>query len=157
MHDDGSICAGRAACTPHPTPFTAHCIPPALECEGPMAENKGMSTSTSAGVSRLDKNQSPSFDHAERRPPRVQTPVDCSARCVTAAAPFESVDETPSEITSSPMQPEPASERVEPITRIRSVEPAAGDGSNVPQRILLITALTTLFWAPVAWILNWIA
>ena len=42
MNDPRSVCAGRAACTPHPTPFTAHCIPPALECEGPMAENKGM-------------------------------------------------------------------------------------------------------------------
>ena len=119
-----------------------------------MAEKKGMISSPAAGVSRLDKNQSPSFDQADRRPSGRPAAVETS-RFKVATPLVEPAHEAPPKTESVPEQLEPASKSVEPFVQPPPVEPGPCDGPTISQRILLITALTTLFWAPLAWILNW--
>lgn len=123
-----------------------------------IAENVGMGTSTTFGVSRLDKNQTPVLDGWDR----MDAPLD-----EPTASP---IDWTPVQGTEGPTSPDaPAAGGCEPsdvddaapptvdgTAHRMAIAPRCEDRTGTHNRVLVIAALTTLFWAPLAWILNWI-
>ena len=132
-------------------------MPDDLEPGDTIAERHGMSTSTTNGISRLDRNQTPAFEYADVAAADVLDPPESE---------LEPRTPEPTNAATDGDTPTPPAERppgcTEKCTAVESSLPTdhhPGDRDDHPsttRRLLVITALTTLFWAPMAWLLHWI-
>ena len=128
-----------------------------LECGSAMAENVDMGSSTTFGVSRLDKNQTPVLDGWNSAVADVDVPIAMQARSAPTEATDSPVVEASLSLNADARHPENAAEpTIGSITSRQANAIRRNARSRRAHRLLAITALTTLFWAPVAWLLNWI-
>ena len=116
-----------------------------------------MSTSTSHGISRLDRNQAPAFEyHIAAAAPVLEAPESNPESRIPAPTNATTDGATP----IHPAERSPGcTGNCTPVESSLPTDHHPGDRDDHPsttRRLLVITALTTLFWAPMAWLLHWI-
>lgn len=116
-----------------------------------------MSTSTTNGISRLDRNQTPAFEYPDVAATAVLDPPESELEPRTPEPTNAAADgDTPMRPAERPPE---CTGNCTPVESSLPTDHHSGDRDDHPsttRRLLVITALTTLFWAPMAWLLHWI-